>query len=653
MNIEKAIFINRAPFEQLELDFKEKGINVLSGINGKGKTTILSYIVDAFHEMARPHFSRTYTNEKETSFYRISSSSYTMKSYPFSLIYFRFSHDSEIVDYIDCRGELTNVNYDKFIKLENKIPFSEIDDSIKNDYYAKKLSTNLNKKLAYSIFNNCLMTYFPAYRYEQPGYLTNPYKINLKFNTTDKFNGELTNRIEVISGIDDICNWVMDIVLDMEVNKRIEQVVDIDKSIKNINTTPELGLFSNLNNIISAILSSKTSGRSRFGIGRRGSFGKRVSIVQDRDKDRIVTVVPNLSDLSSGESTLLCLFGEILKQGDNISNNSPLDNIHGIVIVDEIDKHLHIKLQKEILPQLLKLFPNIQFIVSSHSPFLNMGLADNSIDRTRIFDLDNNGISCTPINNELYKEVYEMMISENNRFAQMYYDIENKITDSFKPIIITEGKTDWKHVKAALTFFNNKNEYTDINVQILEYDFDFGDSKLNSLLTNYSTFPPKYKIIGLFDCDEANGRDISSKHDGVKKYGTNVYGISIIVPQFRTYNKGGISIEFLYNDVDIKRYDENERRLYITSEFNEYGRLKEDNKIGVKNYNDVRKYTSNECEKIQASDVIDLEGNSLALSKESFANNILNKNQHFEKICFDSFRPIFEKIREILNIGEN
>lgn len=35
--IDKAIFINRAPFEHIELDFKEKGINVLTAINGKRK----------------------------------------------------------------------------------------------------------------------------------------------------------------------------------------------------------------------------------------------------------------------------------------------------------------------------------------------------------------------------------------------------------------------------------------------------------------------------------------------------------------------------------------------------------------------------------------------------------------------------------------
>lgn len=53
----KAIFVNRAPFKRLELDFKENGINVLSAINGNGKTTILSHITDAFYELAKKYFT--------------------------------------------------------------------------------------------------------------------------------------------------------------------------------------------------------------------------------------------------------------------------------------------------------------------------------------------------------------------------------------------------------------------------------------------------------------------------------------------------------------------------------------------------------------------------------------------------------------------
>ena len=54
--LKTAFFVNRAPFENLKLDLLENGINVLSAINGKGKTTILSHITDAFYELAKKHF---------------------------------------------------------------------------------------------------------------------------------------------------------------------------------------------------------------------------------------------------------------------------------------------------------------------------------------------------------------------------------------------------------------------------------------------------------------------------------------------------------------------------------------------------------------------------------------------------------------------
>lgn len=53
MRLKKLIMINRAPFEKLILDFNDENIAVLSGINGAGKTTIISHIVDAFYELAR------------------------------------------------------------------------------------------------------------------------------------------------------------------------------------------------------------------------------------------------------------------------------------------------------------------------------------------------------------------------------------------------------------------------------------------------------------------------------------------------------------------------------------------------------------------------------------------------------------------------
>ncbi|MEJ5995180.1 AAA family ATPase [Pedobacter sp. Du54] len=52
---------------------------------------------------------------------------------------------------------------------------------------------------------------------------------------------------------------------------------------------------------------------------------------------------------------------------------------NGIVLIDEIDLHLHPKMQKEIVIQLSETFPNIQFIVTTHSPIPLLGAPKDSV----------------------------------------------------------------------------------------------------------------------------------------------------------------------------------------------------------------------------------------------------------------------------------
>lgn len=646
MQIQKIIFINRAPFEHLELDFKQNGINVLTAINGKGKTTIISHIVDAFHELAREAYPSTYEG-KENKFYRVSSSLFNLDRSKYSLVYIRFIDDDDQIDYLDCRGRITADEF-KSIVPDILIDYDRLKNILDNAPCAKIASSNCIKTKIERLYENNVITYFPAYRYEQPVYLNDPYKQSNHFKQEAIWGGVLPNPIEVITGLRDLSNWILDVVLDGEVYPHYTPPIKMpDGSIKRIDITPEKNVLINLNNIITQILSSKKIGALRFAISKRNNSGQRINIVTH---DGSSAVVPNIHCLSSGEAALLCIFGEILRQADNLNINIEPTHIKGIVLIDEIEKHLHISLQRVVLPQLFKIFPNVQFIISSHSPFFNMSLAEMIKDRSILIDLDNNGISVAPEENGLYREVYEMMTQENQRYAIQVASLSDSIKDIKRPIIITEGKTDWKHLKAALSSFKENGEYTDLDIEIVEYEFDFGDSKLHNLLNQYGQFPQRYPIIGIFDCDEANGKNIH-KEGGQRDYGHNVWGISIDIPSYRTYNTLGISIEFLYQDADLKKEDDNHRRLYVSSEFNENGRLEANLQIGVKNIHDVKKYINPSQEKIQCDEVIDLNGNSLALSKEQFAVNILNKTQPFDSMDFSAFHCVFDKIKNLINQG--
>ena len=542
--IEKAIFVNRAPFDKIELDFKESGINVLSAINGRGKTTVLSHITDAFYELAKQAFHGEFEG-KEKKYYRISTSLYNIDASKPSFVYLRFRFNEKVVDYIDVRNQCSEEQYNGVISLEGKIPYANIRNTLKDEQNIKYWSIR-DKALIRQLFTTSLLTYFPSYRYELPSYLNDPYSISLNYSIDSQFAGYLNNPIEVITDLSSLVNWFLDVVLDLKLGEQVRYFqrgttlipVTVPSDEKTI-------VWDNLNKIISGAISSKHyPGTVRLGIGPRNAGASRVSVMHDY-KDMSETICPSIFNLSSGELALISIFGELLHQADNNQKNIRLEQIQGLVLIDEVDKHLHITIQKEILPRLFNLFPNVQFVVSSHSPFLNMGLAEGALNRTQIIDLDHKGIICEPVNNDLYKEVYEMMVNENQRFANKYSELMHRLKDVNKPVVITEGKTDWKHLKAALSYFHSIGEFKEIEVEILEYNFDFGDSKLHSLLNQYRLFPHKYKVIGVFDCDEANGKNIHNA-GGIKKYSENIWGMSIPIPDFRSYNTG-ISIEFLYS----------------------------------------------------------------------------------------------------------
>lgn len=216
------------------------------------------------------------------------------------------------------------------------------------------------------------------------------------------------------------------------------------------------------------------------------------------------------------------MFGELIRQADSNVNNIQLNAISGIVLIDEVDKHLHIKLQKEILPTLFALFPNVQFIVSSHSPFLSMGLAEVAQSRTKIIDLETFGISKDPTTNELYAEVYRMMIGENDKFKELYCSLEEKVKSGGVPLVITEGKTDVQHLRYAKSRLNIQG----CDVEFFDITGDWGDSKLEVLLEQLSKVPQSRKIIGIFD------RDVAKIVAEIEKAGSTIRVMEIMFLHF-------------------------------------------------------------------------------------------------------------------------
>lgn len=94
-----------------------------------------------------------------------------------------------------------------------------------------------------------------------------------------------------------------------------------------------------------------------------------------------------LEQLSDGYSSVIQIVSDLILRmdknwllGDEISQY----DIEGIVLIDEIETHLHIALQKKIMPFLTEFFPRIQFIITTHSPYIL-----NSLSNAKVYDLEN------------------------------------------------------------------------------------------------------------------------------------------------------------------------------------------------------------------------------------------------------------------------
>jgi predicted ATP-binding protein involved in virulence len=100
-----------------------------------------------------------------------------------------------------------------------------------------------------------------------------------------------------------------------------------------------------------------------------------------------------------------------------------------IVLIDEIEKHLHPSWEQKILPSLLKIFPNTQFIVTTHSPQVL-----TSIKPQQIRILDNGEVSYSPIttfgttSHRILNEIFHVNSRSNNEVTKIltkYLDLVN------------------------------------------------------------------------------------------------------------------------------------------------------------------------------------------------------------------------------------
>ncbi|SHF76577.1 Predicted ATP-binding protein involved in virulence [Flavobacterium fontis] len=105
----------------------------------------------------------------------------------------------------------------------------------------------------------------------------------------------------------------------------------------------------------------------------------------------------------------------------------------GIVLIDEIDMHLHPKWQRHVIEDLKRTFPKIQFIVTTHSPFIVQ-----SLKKEEVISLDGENIDEDPFTKSIEEIAEQDMDVVDVKRSQKFLHFQEVATQYFN--LIEEGK---------------------------------------------------------------------------------------------------------------------------------------------------------------------------------------------------------------------
>ncbi|MCB0520731.1 MAG: AAA family ATPase [Lewinellaceae bacterium] len=393
MRIKKLELKNFRGFEELVIDFPEgeSGLAVFVGVNGSGKTSVLEGILSLLYT----YYYELFKNEKV------------------------INGDYRNFEYCSIGDRLTDFHFSVYIserKLTIEVQGKEI--SIINELtnYAGSISisklTNpwINKfvtednliKIRESLLNNIsVFVYYPAKRA-----ITQDLSLKARdISAIQPINVYLGAFAQSIN-FNDFFEWFRSFE-DVE-NEQIRAKGNAQFRIKELET---------VRNAISKLklLEAVTD----FRVQRQ----PHEDFILEKNERKL-----SIKSLSDGEKMLIALTGDIARRL-NIANselNNPLEG-HGIVLIDEIEQHLHPDWQRKVVKSLRDTFPNIQFILTTHSPQVlstlkkeNVFILDNFQlvqDTPHTYGRDSNSIlwdifgveKRPPESKEIFSKLYRMM----------------------------------------------------------------------------------------------------------------------------------------------------------------------------------------------------------------------------------------------------
>lgn len=238
-----------------------------------------------------------------------------------------------------------------------------------------------------------------------------------------------------------------------------------------------------------------------------------------------------------------------------------------------------------------------------------------------------------------YDPTYRKLASRYKSFDDRFKFDVNKFDLSHIQILIrTEGTTDKKHLEMALSYFNSKGIFKDLNLIFMDHNNNtkgsanmMQDIRYESKIRNSSNLK-----IFLFDADEKKTIDEMSNNGTFKRHSSGLYSMILPKPENRD---GKICIEMFYTDENIRKIhdDSGKKRLYFRNEFNDGWHISE-HTIYTHYFKDAGLIADHHVYNAYNKEEV-------CLRKGVFANLIQDRTD----IDFTEFSKIFDEIKLIRN----
>lgn len=414
--------------------------HIFVGRNGSGKTNLLSIIAESLMQGASYAYDDIIKSEAlGRKYFRILGGKTVTYGEKEGLAVLRFRHEVTDMFFCEHAGKMTTTQAAQLVPATLRAGVNWTADGQGKNF-------DIDKEKATEAFSRGVFAYFPSSRSEIPSWLNTGALLSDDFDLADRFAQQSKRPIYVEHALDNFAQWLLSVITEsrMPVTQAKYAEGDNNRVVVEVDTTTysdsQRALYC-ANTILQYVIGDP---EAEFHWAGRHQARKIGVAIDDKP------IASGLDSLSGGQATLLAMFGTILQYADATGYGPGA--VPGVVVIDELDAHMHIDLQLSALPQLIKYFPKIQFILTTHSPFFLLGMEREFEGNIRVLDLPDG----TPVTVQAHEELDHALdaLRDTQIFSK---EISERLAAAESPIIWVGGETDLIYFRKAAQLLGHRH----------------------------------------------------------------------------------------------------------------------------------------------------------------------------------------------------